>query len=247
MVDHERVEVARIGQGPAHHLGIGHASRPIGEGDGAGGAQQADLGHLLPAQTLGERRHRMDVHDGGVAGATQHEVDDRRVVDDRRGFRLTHDRGHAAGGGGAARRSQRLAVLGPGLADEGAHVDETRRNDPAAAVDGLGSLRHPRGADAAPRVPDHAVGDQHVSRFVEIARRIDDARVGEQDRARIGEHSAHTFGRLRESASSTAIRTATPISTCSRIKDCAPSATLESISTPRFIGPGCMTSASGLA
>jgi len=59
-------------------------------------------------------------------------------------------------------------VLGPGLADEGAHVDETRRNDPAAAVDGLGSLRHPRGADAAPRIPDHAVGDQHVFRFVEI-------------------------------------------------------------------------------
>jgi hypothetical protein len=43
------------------------------------------------------------------------------------------------------------------------------------------------------------------------------------------------------------MRTATPISTCSRISDCAPSATMESISTPRFIGPGCITSASGLA
>jgi len=28
-------------------------------------------------------------------------------------------------------------------------------------------------------------------------------------------------------------------------QDCAPSATIESISTPRFIGPGCITSASG--
>ena len=43
------------------------------------------------------------------------------------------------------------------------------------------------------------------------------------------------------------MRTATPISTCSRMSDCAPSATMESISTPRFIGPGCITSASGLA
>mgnify|MGYP003694353147 CR=1 FL=1 len=90
---------------------------------------------------------------------------------------------------------------------------------------------------------------------VEIARRIEDARVGEQDRAALGDHHGHrlrrrgphAFGRFRDSASSTAMRTATPISTCSRISDWAPSATAVSISTPRFIGPGCMTSASGLA
>ena len=43
------------------------------------------------------------------------------------------------------------------------------------------------------------------------------------------------------------MRTATPISTCSRMSDWAPSATAVSISTPRFIGPGCMTSAPGFA
>src|SRR5688572_32314190 len=48
-------------------------------------------------------------------------------------------------------------------------------------------------------------------------------------------------------ASSTAMRTATPLETCRRMTDCGPSATAESISTPRFIGPGCMTMASGLA
>ena len=47
---------------------------------------------------------------------------------------------------------------------------------------------------------------------------------------------------------STAIRTATPISTCSLIRlRCGSSATSLAISTPRFIGPGCITSASGLA
>ena len=45
----------------------------------------------------------------------------------------------------------------------------------------------------------------------------------------------------------TAIRTAMPKVTCARITDCGPSATSESISTPRFIGPGCMTMASGRA
>ncbi len=40
-----------------------------------------------------------------------------------------------------------------------------------------------------------------------------------------------------------AMRMATPLVTCSRITDCEPSATRESISTPRFIGPGCITTA----
>ena len=44
------------------------------------------------------------------------------------------------------------------------------------------------------------------------------------------------------------MRTATPISTCSWMTERSrSSATSESISTPRFIGPGCMISASGLA
>ena len=42
---------------------------------------------------------------------------------------------------------------------------------------------------------------------------------------------------------STAIRTLTPLATCSTIVDRAESATSAAISTPRFIGPGCMTMA----
>jgi len=44
--------------------------------------------------------------------------------------------------------------------------------------------------------------------------------------------------------SSTAIRAATPLATWRRIHDCGPSATSSVISTPRFIGPGCSTTAS---
>ena len=46
---------------------------------------------------------------------------------------------------------------------------------------------------------------------------------------------------------SSAMRTATPLVTCSSTQDCGPSATSGVISMPRFIGPGCRTSASGLA
>ena len=141
-------------------------------------------------------------------------------------------------------------MAGAGLADEGAHVDEAGRDQLAAAVDDVGAFRHAAGADALLGFADDAVGDQQVADDIEVARRIDDPGVGEQDRAAVRQHfatSCQAFGRLRDKASSTAMRMATPISTCSRISDCAPSATIESISTPRFIGPGCMTSASGLA
>ena len=43
------------------------------------------------------------------------------------------------------------------------------------------------------------------------------------------------------------MRTAMPNVTCGRMTDCLPSATAESISTPRFIGPGCRTIASCFA
>ncbi|OLB32188.1 MAG: hypothetical protein AUH13_04980 [Acidobacteria bacterium 13_2_20CM_58_27] len=44
-----------------------------------------------------------------------------------------------------------------------------------------------------------------------------------------------------------AMRTATPLVTCSSTHDCAPSATSGVISIPRLIGPGCKTIASGCA
>jgi len=43
------------------------------------------------------------------------------------------------------------------------------------------------------------------------------------------------------------MRTATPLATWSRMTEYGPSATSDAISTPRFIGPGCITRTSGFA
>ncbi len=188
VVDDERVEVACIGQRAAHHLRVDDASCPVGEGNGAGGLEQADLRHLVAVAALGQRRHGMDVDDGGIARAAEHEVDDRRVVDDRGGFGLADDGGDAAGGRGVARRGERLAVARAGFPDERAHVDQAGRHHLSAAIDGLGAFGHSGRMDAALGLPDHAVGDQEVAREVQVARRIDDPRVGEQDRTAVGEH-----------------------------------------------------------
>src|SRR5262249_32964860 len=95
------------------------------------------------------------------------------------------------------RRGERLAVLGTGLAHEGAHVDEAGRNHAAAAVDDLGARGHARGMDAAFGFTDPAVGDQHVAFDVEIARGIDHAAVGEQDGTAIGEHGLDHLTRAK--------------------------------------------------
>ena len=188
VVHDQRVEIPGIGQRAAHHLRVGDALVAIGEGYRACGLQQADLGHLLAAHALCQRRHRMDVDDRGVAGAAQHEVHRRRIVDDRRSIRLADDGGDAAGRRRLACGGKGFAVAGAGLADKGAHVDQPGGDDLAGAIDDVGAFGHAGRTDAAPGIADHAVGDQDVAGAVEIPRGIDDAGVGEQDRAAVGQH-----------------------------------------------------------
>ncbi len=68
--------------------------------------------------------------------------------------------------------------------------------------------------------------------------------VGGIDQAAVGDLNLHPLPAMMLI---TAIRTAMPNVTCGRITERSPSATAESISTPRFIGPGCMTMTSGFA
>ena len=146
----QRVEIAGVGQRPPHHLRVGDAAVAIGEGDGAGGLQQADLGHLGAFHALGQRRHRVDVDNGGVARAAQDEIHRRGIVDHRFGIGLADDGGDAAGRGGLACGGKGLAMAGAGLADESAHVDQPGGHDLAGAIDDVGAFRHAGGTDAAP-------------------------------------------------------------------------------------------------
>ncbi len=138
------------------------------------------------------------------------------------------------------------------LAGKHHHVDQTGRHGAAAAIEELRALDRPF-RDVHAEIGDDAVRDQEPAEGVEPGGRIDEPRIDQGEGpvlgavVVVGGHGGHPFGRLRASAWSTAMRTATPISTCSRITLRASSATLESISTPRFMGPGCMMSASGLA
>ena len=82
VVDDQHVEIAGIGQRAGQHAGTGDRPRAVGEEHRAGLLQEADLGHFLAAQALGEGGGGMDVDDGGVAGAA--EQDSRRSRHRRR-------------------------------------------------------------------------------------------------------------------------------------------------------------------
>src|SRR6185312_9339746 len=116
--------------------------------------------------------------------------------------------------------------------------DEAGCQARAGTLDHLGVAAGAHGAD----LRNASFLDQEVARAVEIAGGIEQAGVAEEGAH--GHHAGATFPRLRDSTSRQAMRTATPISTCSRMAlRSMSSATSVSISTPRFIGPGCMMSA----
>ena len=155
--------------------------RAVGERDRAGFAQQAKLRHFRAGEALGDRRRGQDAH-AGVAGAALEEVDHRGIVDRRRGVGPRDQRRDAAGGGRRRRAGDGLAMLGAGLADEHAHVDQPRRDHVAAAVDHPRALRRGRGGDGGAEAGDPPVDDQHAAGRLRAAGGIDETGVDEDER-----------------------------------------------------------------
>ena len=125
-------------------------------------------------------------------------------------------------------------MLQPGLAQPRGQVDQ------AGGDDAAGGLEHAVGLEVGARradADDAAGGDGDVGDLVTARGRVEHAAAAQQD-----PHAS--FPAMMDM---TAMRTAIPKVTCGRITLCAPSATRESISTPRLMGPGCMTMASGRA
>src|SRR5881397_2608430 len=164
------------------------------------------------------------------------------------GIRVRHGAhaGEPARRGGAGAARNRFDVLVAGLAQVDVHVHEPGGDNLVPHVPNLGAVGRPEtGANRG----DFPVLNEDVRDLVEAPARVDHAAALQEQ----GPHHSGPPDRFAASASSgrppasrysTAIRTATPLVTWSRITLCGPSATRESISTPRFIGPGCMMSRS---
>ena len=175
----ERTEGRGIGKRAAQDARVGNRAVAIGEGDGAGFAEQANLGHALALERVGEGGHRRDADLCSGGSAALDEIHQRGLIDHRIGV------GHGDDGGDAARRcrfaggSKRLAMLAAGFARKDAHVDQARREDETFAVDHFWIVRIGGVEQLGADIGDPAILDEQPTACVEAGRWVDQARVSE--------------------------------------------------------------------
>ena len=185
--------------------------------------------------TLTTLAHRADRQYSAIdiLSPLQHTIDDRRRI--HCWFRVGHraDRGESTPRSRSGSRSNRLFMFLPRFSQVRVEIDEPRRNHQSRGSHQHGSIRS---SEIRSNLGDPPIDNQHVKPFIKPGSRINHTPAMDQD-------AAHEPPRI--SRKSTAIRTARPAETCASIRLCGPCATSTAISTPSFIGPGCITIASG--
>ncbi len=124
MLQHEEIEGAGIGENPPHNECIGDRPHPIGKAERAVRREEAHLGQIAPGNRLGRRGISVDLGEFDLACPAGEELDHRDVVYRRVGVRQGDHRRAPAGGSGSPSGLYRFHVLGTGLAQLDAHVDE---------------------------------------------------------------------------------------------------------------------------
>ena len=199
---------AHIGHGAAHHQAVCNRTMTIGKTDGARLAKKRHFRKLLTGATLGNSAVRVNLDPLLLPGAPRNELDHRRIVDRRLGVGQAGKAGDAAGRSRLGAALEGFLVLGAGLAEQYAHVDQPRRE---AETFGFDDLRVDAGAvdrEMFAEASDPAAGDQEITDLIQAFCRVEQARPLDQDQP------AHAAAfRFRVSMSRQAMRTATPSST----------------------------------
>ena len=140
--------------------------------------------------------------------------------------------GRAVGFGDEAEKRGGCIVGGRRIARQ---IDKQRRNPQVAGVDDALGARINRGRDG----DDSPAARRHIdsARFTGI-----DIQNNAAANQQIKGGGSHRFSTSIDNA---AMRTAMPFLTCAKTAERGPSASSLSISTPRFIGPGCKIGAPG--
>src|SRR5439155_17707235 len=149
---------------------------------------------------------------------------DRRIVVRRLRIRHRCDRGKTTGNSGVATGGNRLGFFRAGFAKVDMDIEKARSDNQPIRIED-----RKIGPVGAPDFPDLAVTNDDVGHLVQVSGGIDNPAVFDNQ-----------IHHPPSSRYSTAMRTATPEATWSRMTEYGPSATSVAISTPRFIGPGCM-------
>ena len=220
VLQHQEIEAAGVGQHAAHDQRVGDRLDPVGEAERAIGGEQAHLGQLAAFEAFGRRGIGVDLGELRLARPPGQELDHRDVIDGRLGVGQRHHRRDAAGGRRPTAALDRFHVLGAGLAQLHAHIDEAGRQAKPRGGNGLGGLGAAR--EVAADRGDAAGFDQEVAGPVEPACRIEQPGTLDQEAVHArslplprsaGEESGGRLPRSPVRISRQAMRTATPIST----------------------------------
>ena len=241
VLHNEGAKGPRVRQRKSHGACRGNGAHPIRKGNGAGGTEQAEFGQFLAGTArcrgaIGQQRNR-------PRGLTlpRDEGNQRGIIKGGVGIRQHANGGDAARCGGLRGGGDGFPMLCAGFAEVGAQINQARCETGARGIHHGGTFGR---SQASAAIGDQPITDQQSTQRIKARGWVEQAGIGD-DRV---SHAQRFRGNWRESISSTAMRQATPISTCSPITlRVGWSATALSISTPRFIGPGCITIESGLA
>ena len=228
MFDDRAADHTGVLERTAEEAGILYRRSVVGEGDRSGGRKLDEIGELTSLPAASDRRDRQHPRSAGRAAPRDELGDEARRVD--RGLGI----GHGADGGKAATQRglrpcrDRFGILEPRFAEVRMKIDESRHDQVALCLERAPVERHAPSPSAMP-LP---VG-------------VGAPGAGAPDG--VGAPGGRAPDRAGAPASRyrSAIRTATPFVTCVSISELTPCATAASISTPSFIGPGCITGAPG--
>ena len=219
MLHDQQVECCRIGEGAPHHQRVGDRPVSIGECHCASLGENTEFRQLAALKAASNRAIGVYLDDIGLARAPGDELDHRDIVDRWIGVGQAYHRGDATGSGGRAGRLEAFLVLAARLRQMHAHVYEPRGQAIAAAIDNTHVVRRAFGKQARAGFEYLVALDQYRATLVEPARRVQQARV--YIGCSLSSYHAHCAfspvfrDRLRVTRSRHAMRTATPISTCS--------------------------------
>ena len=226
-------ETARVLHRTRHDLGIDQRLIGLRKPDAASLGQLGHLGQHFALQTHRERTQRIEMRLIEIARPMLEHLDQTRLIEHRIGIRRTDQTGDTTGERGLHLGFECGLVFEARLTQPRRQIDQPWADHQPAGID------HPLGNKARRRRIDRddaSVVQMKMSDAIEPCGSIDEVPIADRD-----------LHRPPARMLITAMRTAIPKVTCLRITDCGPSATADSISTPRFIGPGCITIASGLA
>src|SRR5574343_588536 len=222
-----KAEGSGVFHGAQQRFGIDHRLVGLRKGNTTGLLQTGQFGQTLTLEAKGQRAERENAGFADLVTAMNETIGQFRFIERRISIRRYHDTGYATSDG----RGQ----FGLDGVEASPKIDQPRTNDTARGVNALvGNEARRRSAKADDRTFSN---EQGGIMLVDTVLRIDDAAVLDFD--------IHV--QFPATMLMTAMRTAIPKVTWGRITACAPSATAERLSPPRFIGPGCIRMASGLA